>query len=379
MTDEALELEAPMSDSGVEMASKTEQSMKIQNESQSMIEGRDKCELEMSPTLSYHSDESLDIVKATSIGLADSIEAETTEPSATGSQAALSDSDEGAADSDKVPLQKGSSSESSDSENASPVSAAESQKHAGSPSSWGAQQRVRRSGGDLKAADVARMARSLLNKLTEERFENLAAQILGLPFSTPEQLGAVAAEIFEKATTQDCFRSLYAELCTRLDTHLAEQTSAIGGKAFRKALVMECQATFERNLQPPEAALFADMDSDERLELEIKLKTRRLGNMRFIGELLVRRLLAPKLMPPIILELVNGDSAALEDLMALLAVVAPAFEQRSSLAQAPLKDAFAKLRKKTTEKGVSTRLRCQITDLLEARARGWTSRSALVA
>ena len=83
------------------------------------------------------------------------------------------------------------------------------------------------------------------------------------------------------------------------------------GQAFRKSLVNVCQATFERNLQPPPT--FADLTADERLEEEIKLKICRLGNMRFIGELLARRLLAPKLMLPIVHELITGDSAAQED------------------------------------------------------------------
>lgn len=220
------------------------------------------------------------------------------------------------------------------------------------------------------------MARSLLNKLTEERFELLAARIMALPFSTPEQLDAVAAEVFEKATTQDCFRVLYAELCTRLDKHLTEQTNAVGGKAFRRALVTECQATFERNLQPATAELSTDMTPEDQLELEIKHKVRRLGNIRFIGELLTRRLLAPKLMLPIVHKLLNGDASAHEDLIALLTVVAPCFEQeKESIVQAPLKDAFSKLRQKSTDKKVSSRIRYQIRDLLEARDRGWTRRS----
>jgi translation initiation factor 4G len=187
--------------------------------------------------------------------------------------------------------------------------------------------------------------RSLLNKLTQERFESLASQILALPLSTPEQLNVIAAEIFEKATSQKGFRSLYTELCMRLDKHLAEQDSAVGGKAFRKALVAECQATFERNLKPVDAAAFASLPEDERQEAELKLKIFRLGNMSFIGELLVRRLLAPKLMLSIIHELISGNSEAmLESLIALLTVVGPCFDQKASIYQAPLKETFAKLR-----------------------------------
>lgn len=219
--------------------------------------------------------------------------------------------------------------------------------------------------------------RALLNKLTEERFESLATQMLALPLDSAEHLQVVTAELFEKATTEDGFRSLYTELCARLDKHLSEQSGALGGKAFRKALVNECQAVFERNLQPLDAKLFSELKGDEVFEAEMKLKNRRLGNMRFIGELLVRRLLAPKLMLPIVHELLNGDEASIEDLVALLTVVAPSFEQKASLFQAPLKDAFATLRGKS--KGFSTRVHCQISDLLEARSRAWAPRSVMAA
>jgi len=246
-----------------------------------------------------------------------------------------------------------------------------------SPTSWMARQSSRRVGspGNCTAVDMARMTRALLNKLTEERFESLCSQILSLPLSTTEQLAVMVAEIFQKATTQDCFRALYTELCMRLDAHLAPQTSAVGGKAFRKALVSECQATFERSLQPPDASLFVDLNGDEQFELEMKLKTRRLGNMRFIGDLLVRKLLSPKLLPQIVHELLNRDEAALESLIALLTTVSPEFETRPSLYQAPLRDAFAVLKNKMSDKAVCSRVRCQINDLFDAKARGWTVRS----
>jgi len=250
-----------------------------------------------------------------------------------------------------------------------------------SPTSWSEQRRIRKAAAavmsnDVSTAEIARTARSLLNKLTHERFESLCGQILALPFSTSEQLAVLVAEIFEKATTQDGFRVLYTELCVRLDTHLVESNSIVGGKAFRKALVNECQATFERHLQPADPSLFVGLTGEERFEVEMKLKTRRLGNMRFIGDLLVRRLLAQKLMPPIILELLNGDEAALESLVAFLMVIGPFFEQNATLYKAPLRDAFATLRHKRTEKGISSRLRCLMSDMFDARASGWALRSA---
>jgi hypothetical protein len=251
-----------------------------------------------------------------------------------------------------------------------------------SPTSWSEQQRMRKLStlgsmdGEQSSEDVARMARSLLNKLTKAKFESLCSQILVLPFSTPEQLSVVASELFEKATTQDGFRSLYVDLCMRLQAHLGQQSGAVSDKDFRKALANACQAIFDRSLQPQDAAMYDGLNEEERFELEVKVKTQRLGTMRFIGELLVRRLLAQKLMLPIIFQLLGGDEAALESLIALLNVVAPEFDQKSSPYQAPLNDAFSTLSRKSKDKNVSSRVRFQLRDLFEARARGWSSSAA---
>jgi len=241
---------------------------------------------------------------------------------------------------------------------------------------WKARERIDKEGslGHCTTADIARMTRALLNKLTEEKFESLCHQVLSLNLSTPEQLSVLVAEIFQKATTQDGFRKLYSELCMRLDAHLTAKTSNIGGKAFRKALVDECQATFEGNLQPVDTTLFVGLSGDEIFEAEQKLKTQRLGNMRFIGDLFVRRLLAPKLLPAIVYQLLEGGEDSLESLIALIAVVASEFDKKASLYQAPLRDAFAVFQRKLNAKSMSPRLCCLIQDLLDTKARGWALR-----
>merc|ERR1719321_1283389 len=121
---------------------------------------------------------------------------------------------------------------------------------------------------------------------------------------TQEHLQAVVSEIFARATTEKGFLGVYAELCSRIDAHLAfQEGSALGGKAFRHALVSECQQSFERYLKPIEVA--SGLSYEEGYEEEVKLKTRMLGNMRFVGELLVRRLLAGKVLIAIANELVS--------------------------------------------------------------------------
>merc|ERR1711939_1254295 len=156
-----------------------------------------------------------------------------------------------------------------------------------------------------------------------------------------------------------------------MDSHLAtDDSSGVGGKLFRKALVTECQACFERNLQQPfDPDLAETLSYEERYELEVKHKTRRLGNMRFIGELLVRKLLAAKVFFFIVNEMLDiGNDAALESLAELLFMVAPVFEQKQSIYSAPLREVFAALKKKSKDSKVSTCIRCKLCDLLDARS-----------
>lgn len=243
-----------------------------------------------------------------------------------------------------------------------------------SPKSWSAMRR--KAGHDSEEVDLTRMTRAILNKLTEERFESLCSQVLALPVSTPEQLAVLVKEIFHKATTQNGFRALYTELCLRLDVHLNAKTGDVGGKAFRKALVNECQSAFLRSLQPPETSLFDNLNQDESFEMAMRLKTAILGNLRFIGDLLVHRLLSIKLLPPIVHTLLNGGEAELESLLALLEVIAPGIEGEAASYQAPVNDAFAVLRQRVLQKSICQRVRCRIQNLLDAKARGWAPRSS---
>jgi hypothetical protein len=249
--------------------------------------------------------------------------------------------------------------------------------------SWAAQQKHRRAeqekATELMSAEVCgRKALGLLNKLTQERFESIRDQIIALPVMTSEHMAAVVAAIFEKATTEKGFLTLHTELCASLDSHFASETSQIGGKVFRKALVNECQASFERNIRNPFNPDSASaLTYEDRYELEVRHKTRTLGNMRFIGQLLVRKLLAAKVFFFIVNEMLDiGNGAALESLAELLQIVAPVFENKQSIYSAPLREVFAALKKKSKDSKLSTCIRCKLCDLLDARSRSWTPRES---
>jgi len=81
------------------------------------------------------------------------------------------------------------------------------------------------------------------------------------------------------------------ELCVRLKSHFEKEP--IEGADFRKLLVAACQRTFEQNIQT-QPKVDTNLCYEDRYEVELKFKTRMLGNQRFVGELLVRKLLLGK-------------------------------------------------------------------------------------
>jgi hypothetical protein len=236
--------------------------------------------------------------------------------------------------------------------------------------SWASQARARR----IAAAEdpevaVVRQARGILNKLTDTNFETLYTQLVKCGIRTATQLEAVVLEIFEKATTQHGFLSMYVELCVRLNTHF--QTEVIEGADFRKVLVGACQRTFEKNIQT-QPEVDPNLCYEDRYEVELKFKTRMLGNLRFVGELLVRKLLAGKLLLAVSEELLSvGDGASIEAAATLLSVAGPAFDRKSWTFHPRLHAIFSMVRCMSKDQAIPMRVRCILKDLIDLRDAGW--------
>ena len=57
----------------------------------------------------------------------------------------------------------------------------------------------------MSEEDVARAMKSILNKLTVEKFDSLSAQLVNCGIRNAVQLELLIHEVFEKATTQHHF------------------------------------------------------------------------------------------------------------------------------------------------------------------------------
>ncbi len=91
---------------------------------------------------------------------------------------------------------------------------------------------------------LERKARSILNKLTPQKFETLKEQFNGLTIDTEEKLTACMNLIFEKAIDEPGFSVAYARMC--LDLQKKEVANAEGKVNFRKLLITRCQKEFEK-------------------------------------------------------------------------------------------------------------------------------------
>jgi len=216
---------------------------------------------------------------------------------------------------------------------------------------------------------MKRIVRSILNKLTLEKFDALYEQLALCGLSTPEDMSILMQEVFEKATLQHHFIEMYADLCVRLeaDPRLASARGAEGeATSFRHLLLGQCQSAFLRLLETQ-----ATTSEDQ----EVLRKKVALGNVKFVGHLMLRGMLNSRLLIVCSEALLRNYlvcSEALESAAVLLTVTGKHFESFSGWQYVDrLSAIFDTIGHLTKEKRVCARSRFLLRDLLELREAGW--------
>lgn len=214
--------------------------------------------------------------------------------------------------------------------------------------------------------------KSILNKLTREKYDALSKQLFAL-ISERQHVECVAREVFDKATTQHTFIEMYADLCAELESG-AKAGVFKNGENFKRVLLDQCQRSFELYLKRP--AGLDDLTGDEHMEELVKYKTRMLGNMKFVGALLRRKMLSPKIIFLCTDELLRLRSEeTLETVCAFLGAVCPAFDTpewpEGSLKFCVIFDVLNRMALSVEKGVVSTRVSCLIRDLLDKKKSSW--------
>jgi len=251
-----------------------------------------------------------------------------------------------------------------------------------SDGSWLADQqrrRCQRSGLFAASEDerVARSVKSILNKLTLEKFESLFHQLLHCGISKASHVELLIHEVFEKATLQHNFIEMYADLCLLLHEHFLAKPYASPDadpsnrkNSFKKLLLDECQASFERTLVPP--APVGEAGSEAQCLADARYKAQLLGNIKLVGALLSRGMLAGKVAIAIMEELLSKPTPeALESLAALLTTIGASFDRPDWQYKAMLNHIFQRVKVLVGGKSCQSRERCLLKDVLDLRSRDW--------
>ncbi|RGP70512.1 translation initiation factor 4g [Fusarium longipes] len=258
-------------------------------------------------------------------------------------------------------------------------------------------------GGHMEPDMVQRKVKAALNKMTPEKFDRIADQILLIASQSKEEadgrtLRQVIQLTFEKATDEAHWASMYAKFCKRMletmspevrDERIKDKNGQVvsGGNLFRKYLLNRCQEEFERgwavNLpekpdeedegkKTGEAALLSD-----EYYAAAAAKRRGLGLVQFIGELYKLGMLTERIMHECVHKLVDykgvPDEAEIESLSKLLRTIGGNLDQTEK--GRPMMDAyFQRIQTMMDLPELPSRLKFMLMDVVDLRRAKWVSK-----
>jgi len=253
-----------------------------------------------------------------------------------------------------------------------------------SDNSWAKIQQKRREEADAAKSgssdstdeEIARRMKSILNKLTLEKFDDLYRQLTECGITKEDHIRILMQEVFEKATTQHHFVEMYTSLCVHFNDWCSEHLKV--GK-FKHVLLDQCQASFEANLSDPpkemspkKKAAATPEELEEHEEKRQRYRLRVMGNIRFIGQLLVKKMVASKILTACTTALLKEASqSSLEALASLLTITGKEFDLPTWQHHDALEKVFKKMEKLTKDKSLDCRTRFLLQDVLDLRASGW--------
>ncbi|XP_049582920.1 eukaryotic translation initiation factor 4 gamma 1 isoform X2 [Syngnathus scovelli] len=238
----------------------------------------------------------------------------------------------------------------------------------------------------LKTQELFKKVRSILNKLTPQKFQQLMKQVTELTIDTEERLKGVIDLTFEKAISEPDFSVAYANMCRCVMGLKVEATDKPGDTVnFRKLLLNRCQNEFEKDkddnviFEKKQQELEAAGDEEKQKLIEEledaknKARKRSLGNIKFIGELFKLKMLTEVIMHECIVKLLkNHDEESLECLCRLLSTIGKDLDFEKAK---PLMDQYFKqMGKIIKEKKTSSRIRFMLQDVMDLRRRNWVPR-----
>jgi len=237
--------------------------------------------------------------------------------------------------------------------------------------------------------EIERRVRNLLNKITPTNLKTIVLQLAQVDLKTAQELDFVIRIIFEKALAEPHWCETYADMVYSLQTKYPKFPAEHEGdkaQTFTRVLLNTCQTEFE-NLPTsfePTAEQIAKMSPEELDKLKIKErkeKEKAKANMKFIGNLFLRQLLAVKVIGQVVYELIGikdspPEEHKIECVCELLTAIGHCLDEQEHGKKLMLQFTarLMELKRSTSGDGkacFSKRVQFQIQDLLDLRGNGW--------
>ncbi|KAI8636113.1 armadillo-type protein [Parasitella parasitica] len=248
---------------------------------------------------------------------------------------------------------------------------------------------------------VIRKVKSLLNKLTLEKFDSISDQILEFAKQSEKEddgksLKTVIQLVFDKACDEPNFASMWAQLCKKMydtishdnkikDVNILDKNKQVvsGGPLYRKYLLNRCQEGFERGWKI-DAASFDESSPDVMMTDEyyamVKAKRQGLGLVQFIGELYKLHMLTDQVLMTCLMKLCadpsHPEDEETESMCKLLTTMGKVFDTSSEKNRQWLDVYFARMEEMYKSNILSSRVNFLILDVLDLRKNRWASKRA---
>ncbi|XP_071034173.1 eukaryotic translation initiation factor 4 gamma 3 isoform X2 [Parasteatoda tepidariorum] len=238
---------------------------------------------------------------------------------------------------------------------------------------------------DLEKEKLKRSVQGILNRLTPQEFETLLTEVKNLNIDTEEKLCTVTDLIFEEAAAEPNSSFLYANMCKHLAL-IKVSTKNKDYVNFRKVLLRKCQKEFEEGRRDElkheeRVKALEEAAPEEKKELEQKMydednkmRYRRLGYIRFIGELFCLKMLTEPIMHEYIKRLISqGDEESLECLCQLLKTIGKELDDRKvkGSKESMMKNYFTQMQKIVDKRLTGSRVRFMLQDVIDLRRNDW--------
>lgn len=237
---------------------------------------------------------------------------------------------------------------------------------------------------------LRREVNSLLNKVCPDNLEVIVGHVANTEVQSVAELELLITLIFKKALAEPHYCETYADMVEALRQRVPEFEAKDGGKpiTFKAVLLNATQTEFESladvlRISPEE---LSGLDLEEIEYLKKKRKDRVLANMKFIGNLFLRKLLSSKILSAVIRDLAGcedeqsvPEEPMVECLCELITSIGFTLEEtpagRAAIVQVVGRLKELKSRKEDGRSLYCKRVQFTIQDVLDCRDAGWQKKS----